>query len=117
MNSNEAIAKLAYWTFRFRTAVYAKQQVNVVDINKDTKCNLGEWLNGEATQIHGASPILARCLTEHAAFHREAYRVAAAVNSGNQGDVERLLAPGSPFFQATKTVSDTIVELFGSIDG
>jgi hypothetical protein len=59
MNSNEAITKHVQWTYRFRNAAHAKEQVDAAAIAKDNNCDLGKWLHGEGKQLHGAHPTLA----------------------------------------------------------
>jgi methyl-accepting chemotaxis protein len=111
MNTNEAIAKHAQWTFKFRTAIHEGQQLDVNAIARDNQCDFGKWLHGEGRSLYGDSPVHARCVADHAAFHREAAKVAAAVNARQKDRIESMLGPGTPYHDASKKVCTTIVEL------
>jgi hypothetical protein len=71
-------------------------------VRKDDCCPLGQWLHGKGRTQWGHLPGLTRLLDEHAAFHREAGRVAEVANRGDEAGVQRLLGTGSAFSRATQ---------------
>ena len=111
MDLSEAIQKHAQWKFRFRQALLTNEKMDAEAISKDNSCELGKWLHGDAQALHSHCKAHARCIVDHAAFHREAGKVAAAVNAGLKDEAERMLASGSAFSEASKTVSVTLIEL------
>ncbi len=115
MDFNEAIQKHAQWKFKFRNAVLLKEPVDVMAISKDNNCEVGKWLHGEAKALHGHCKAHAKCLADHAAFHLAAGKVADAVNGGNKDAVERLMAAGSAFAEASKKVGVSLIELQNEI--
>jgi methyl-accepting chemotaxis protein len=115
MDLNNAIQKHAEWKFKFRNAIFAKETFDAAAISKDNNCEFGKWLHGEAKTLYGKSAIFAKCLAEHAAFHVEAGKIAVAVNTKKQDEVERLLSAGSGFSETSKRVGVCIVELRNEI--
>jgi len=111
MDLNVAIQKHAEWKFKLRNAIHANETLDAAAISKDNNCEFGKWLHGEAKVLYGKIPVFASCIAEHAAFHVEAGKVAAAVNARKKEEVERLLSAGSGFAQTSKRVGIAIVEL------
>jgi aerotaxis receptor len=90
------------WKARLRDAVRLQEQFDVETVRKDDCCPLGQWLHGKGRTQWGHLPGLTRLLDEHAAFHREAGRVAEVANRGDEAGVQRLLGTGSAFSRATQ---------------
>jgi Chemoreceptor zinc-binding domain len=111
MDLNAAIQKHAEWKFKFRNALHGNEPMDTAAISKDNNCELGKWLHGEAKEIFGKTATYAKCVADHAVFHVEAGKIAAAVNSKRTDEVEYLLSAGSPFSEASKKVSISIIEL------
>lgn len=111
MDLNTAIQKHAEWKFKFRSAVHDNETLDAAAISKDNNCEFGKWLHGEAKAIFGKSAKYAQCVADHAAFHVEAGKVAAAVNTKKNDDVEQMIASGSAFAETSRKVGVSIVEL------
>lgn len=111
MDLDTAIQKHAEWKFKFRSALVEKQTLDAAAISKDNNCEFGKWLYGEAKTLYGKSATHADCLADHAAFHAEAGKVAAAINAGKMEEAERMLAGGSTYSEASKRVSVRIIEM------
>jgi hypothetical protein len=90
------------WKARLRDAVRLAEKFDVETVRKDDCCPLGQWLHGKGRTQWGHLPGLTRLLDEHAAFHREAGRVAEVANRGDEAGVQRLLGTGSAFSRATQ---------------
>ena len=106
-----AIGRHAEWKFRLRGAITRKEKLDVATISKDDQCVLGKWLHGNAAQKYGALACFKTCLADHAAFHREAGRVASEINAGNFAKAEEMLDYGTPYSNASQSVSKAIKEL------
>lgn len=111
MDLNAAIQKHAEWKFKFREALSSGTAMDAGAIAKDNGCEMGKWLHGEAHTKYGQRGAYVRCVANHAAFHVEAGKVAAAINAKKNAEAEKMLAAGSAFFEASKKVSLSIVEL------
>ncbi len=111
MDLNQAIQKHAEWKFKFRNALFSNEPMDATVISKDNQCEIGKWLHGEAGSLHGNSPAYAKCLADHAAFHVEAGKVAAAINAQKKDEAEHMLSADSAFSEASKRVSVSIVAL------
>jgi methyl-accepting chemotaxis protein len=114
---NAAIQKHAEWKFKFRNAIFSNEPMDAVAISQDNRCEIGKWLHGEAQTLYGKSPAYARCLADHAAFHAEAGKVAAAINQKKQNEAETMISADSAFAHASKKVGLSIVELKNAIGG
>lgn len=115
MDLSNAIQKHAEWKFKFRNALNANETLDAGAISKDNNCDLGKWLHGEARTLYWKSAAYAKCTADHAAFHVEAGKVAAAINAKKKGDAERLMSIGSAFAEASMRVGISIVELKNEI--
>ena len=115
MDLNNAIQKHAEWKFKFRNALHANETLDAGAISKDNNCELGKWLHGEAKTLYWKSAAYAKCIPDHAAFHVEAGKVAAAVNARKKDDAERLMSSGFAFAEASKRVGISIIELKNEI--
>lgn len=115
MDLNMAIQKHAEWKYKFRTAMTTLEPMDVATISKDNCCEIGKWLHGEAKASHGHLGGYAKCLSAHAAFHIEAGKIAALINSHKTDEAERMLASGTPYHEASKRVGVAIIELKNAI--
>jgi methyl-accepting chemotaxis protein len=111
MDLDNAIQKHAEWKTKLRNAIRANETLDAAAITKDNNCEFGKWLHGQAKTLYGKSPFYAKCLADHAAFHVEAGKVAAAVNAKKKDEAERLLASGSAFATISNKVGISILEL------
>jgi aerotaxis receptor len=106
-----AIAKHMEWKTKLRNAVMRGESLDSAEISRDDCCPLGQWLHGAGRSQWGHHPAFTTLLDQHAGFHREAGRVAGIVNAGRKDEVERQLAGGTPFAQATQATVMAIKRL------
>ena len=111
MDLDIAIQKHAQWKFKFLDALHTREHMDAAAISKDNNCEFGKWLHGDAKAQFGKEGSYAKCVTEHAAFHVEAGKIAVLVNAQNAVEAERLMATGSAYDQASKRVAVSIIEL------
>ena len=111
MDLDVAIQKHVQWKFKFRDALHNKEQMDAAAISKDNNCEFGKWLHGDAKAQFGKEGSYAKCVADHAAFHKEAGKVAVLVNANKPDEAERLMAAGSTYDQVSKRVTVSIIEL------
>ncbi len=111
MNLDEAISTHTGWKLRFRAAMNQKQQLDAESISKDDCCELGRWLHGEGKAKHGGRPEFLVAMERHRQFHVEAGKVAQLVNAQQYTQVEKQMANGSTYAQASSAISNAIIQL------
>lgn len=111
MNLDTAIQAHAQWKMKLRLAISRCEAVDAPTISADNCCELGRWMHGEGRSAFGRSPVFNECLTLHAAFHREAGRVATAINGRRYDDAEAMLAGGSAYNEASSAVGAALIRL------
>jgi methyl-accepting chemotaxis protein len=104
MDLQEAIKAHADWKMKLRGAISAQSALDAESISKDNGCALGKWLHGESKVAFGHYPAHVECVRHHAVFHREAGKIAAAINSGQYQSAERMLGAGTPYAEASHAV-------------
>jgi methyl-accepting chemotaxis protein len=117
MDLDIAIQKHAQWKFKFNShlqSVKSGQTVEALDvatIAKDNCCDFGKWLHGEAKARFAEKPAWSKCVTAHAEFHREAGKIAQALNAKKAEEAERMMAPHTAFAEASRAVGVAIIEM------
>lgn len=111
MDFDSAIAAHMQWKVKLRGAIAQQSQLDAASIAKDNVCSVGQWLHGEAKTKYGHLPSHAACLSAHAAFHREAGKIANLINQKHYGQAEDGLANGSPYMDASSEVAVTVTRL------
>ena len=111
MDLDIAIQKHAQWKFKFLDALHTREHMDAAAISKDNNCEFGKWLHGDAKAQFGKEGSYAKCVTEHAAFHVEAGKIAVLVNANKPDEAERMMAARSTYDQASKRVAVSIIEL------
>lgn len=111
MNLDEAISAHAQWKVKLAEAVAKRDTLNAAEISADNCCALGKWLHGEAKGTFSKSRRFQDLLTKHAHFHKEAGRIATAINAKQFTSAEAMLAAGEPFATASSAVAAAIIEL------
>lgn len=116
MYLENALTAHADWKQRFLDAIHTHEQLDTALIAADDRCQLGQWLHSEAKNEHGHLYAYARLLETHAAFHREAARVAALINRKEFEAARAQLELGSRYSHASHavfaaiTVSETAIK-------
>jgi methyl-accepting chemotaxis protein len=111
MNLDNAIQAHAQWKLTLRSAISRCETVDAAKISADNCCELGRWMHGEGRSILGQSPVFKECVTLHAAFHREAGRVAIAINGKRYDEANALLAGGSAYSEASSMIGAALIRL------
>jgi len=111
MDLDNAISKHAEWKLKFRSAISKEETMDIDTISKDNCCELGKWLHGEAKSRFGNMASYSDCVSKHAAFHLEAGKVAAAINSKKYTLAETMLDSGTPYAASSSAVGVAIMRL------
>ena len=111
MDLEPSIEKHAEWKTRFRAAMTQHLEMDPSIIAKVNYCELGKWLHGVAKTRFSHLPSYSACVASHEKFHREAAKVAEAINAKNYVEAESLLEDGSHFANASNEVSIAIMQL------
>lgn len=111
MDLNSASQAHAEWKVKLRMAIAKKESLDAATISKDNCCALGKWLHGEAKGQFGKFPAYLDCVSKHAEFHREAGKVASAINAADFDRASKMLDAGTPYAHATSAVSSAILGL------
>lgn len=111
MDFDQAIGAHVEWKTKLRSAINAQSQLDAAAASKDNVCPLGKWLHGEARAKYGHLGAYAACLNSHAAFHREAGRVANLINDRRYDEAKVALDAGAPYAQASMQTSVAITKL------
>jgi methyl-accepting chemotaxis protein len=108
---NLAAAKHAEWKIRFFKAIAGKMNFDQPSVAADDCCELGVWLHGAAGAKYGHLPSYTCCVSEHAAFHVEAGKIAAAINARRYDDASDMMSPGKHYAKASLAVKSAILAL------
>lgn len=111
MDFDQAISAHVEWKTRFRTAIAAQSQIDAATVSKDNLCPLGKWLHGDARAKYAHLAAFSTCLAAHAAFHREAGRVAGLINEHRFDDARAALEIGTPYAGASMNATVAITKL------
>ncbi|MGZ4955809.1 MAG: methyl-accepting chemotaxis protein [Methylobacter sp.] len=111
MELDTALRKHAEWKVKFRTAISHHDKLDVATISKDNCCDFGKWLHGN-TKLHlGHLNSFSECISQHAAFHVEAGKVAQAINENRHQEANTMLSTNSAFISASSAVGVAIMRL------
>lgn len=116
MDLTQAIQAHTEWKLKLRTAIARSETLDVAKIAVDNGCPLGSWLHGEARTRFGHLESYTKCLASHAAFHKEAGKVAQRVNMKKFAEAEEMLRAGSAFANASTAVGTAIIHLRAQCD-
>lgn len=111
MDLDKALHAHGEWKLKLRTAISKKEQLDATAIGADNRCPLGQWLHGDARGKYGKLKAYGNCVGKHADFHREAGKVAAAINQGRYTEAEAMLNGGTPYAAASSAVGGAILGL------
>ncbi|WP_333874382.1 methyl-accepting chemotaxis protein [Methylobacter sp.] len=111
MELDTALRKHAEWKVKFRTAISHHEKLDVATISKDNCCDFGKWLHGN-TKLHlGHLDSFSECISQHAAFHVEAGKVAQAINENRHQEANTMLSTNSAFISSSSAVGVAIIRL------
>jgi methyl-accepting chemotaxis protein len=104
MDLQEAIRAHSDWKTKLRGAISAKSTLDVDTIARDDCCILGKWLHGESRPMFGPLVSHVACVKKHAAFHKEAAKIASNINAKRYAEAEKMLETGGPYSSASNEV-------------
>nr|WP_253695219.1 MULTISPECIES: CZB domain-containing protein [unclassified Treponema] len=99
------------WKVKLRAAISTKEKLDIETISKDSECEFGKWLHGEARTKYGHLYSYKECLAKHAIFHAEAGKVAFAINNGRFNEAESMLSAESSFSTASNEIAAAVTAL------
>jgi methyl-accepting chemotaxis protein len=111
MDLTSAAQSHSEWKVKLRLAISNKDTLDAATISKDNCCALGKWLHGEAKAQFGKFPAYGDCVGKHADFHREAGKVASAINAADFERAGKMLDAGTPYAKASSAVGSAILGL------
>lgn len=111
MDLDQAIQKHAEWKLKFRKAISEHQEMDAITISKDNCCDLGKWLHGEAKSKFSKLVAYQTCVEKHAAFHKEAGKVATLINNKKYDEAEKTISGNTAYSQASSDVGLWIIKL------
>jgi methyl-accepting chemotaxis protein len=85
--------------------------MDAANISADNCCELGRWLHGDAKQRLGRFKSYTDCVGKHAAFHREAGKVAMAINAGKYAEAGAMLEGATPYAAASSAVGSALLAM------
>ena len=117
INLDNAIQAHADWRTKLRTAAINGEKLDADTISRDDCCEIGKWLHGAGNSKYGSKPTFVSLIAGHKVFHKEAGKVAQAVNQGAGAQAEQMLDSGTGFSRASIEVGRLIMQLKQEIKG
>lgn len=111
MELDSALQAHAEWKTKLRVAITKHEKVDATSLGRDDCCALGKWLHAGGKVRHGKQAEFQKLLSAHAAFHREAGRVAQVINQGEYARAVDMLGATSAYGTASNDVGVAILAL------
>lgn len=104
MDLSEAVAAHIRWKIRLLQCIHGQAEVpNAIEVAQDDVCELGKWLMGEGME-YASLASFHDTKRSHATFHLRAAEVVTAVERGEKGQAEAMLAADTPYGIASDAV-------------
>ncbi|MCA0041901.1 CZB domain-containing protein [Celeribacter litoreus] len=110
MDVNTAMAAHKAWLQKFRVAIDERQELDADTICLDNKCELGQWLHGDAKDQFGGHAFYEDTVDVHAKFHLQAAEVAKLINNHQFREASDQLKSGAAYQRATNLVLQALVK-------
>ncbi|MDO9165485.1 MAG: methyl-accepting chemotaxis protein, partial [Rhodoferax sp.] len=117
INLDNAIQAHAEWRTKLRSAATRQEKLDAETISRDDCCELGKWVHGAGQSKFGGKPTFVDLIHAHQEFHKEAGKVARAVNQGAGAGAEKMLESGTSFSRASSEVGRLIIQFKGELKG
>lgn len=111
MHLGNAIAAHNEWKDKFRAAIAKQDTIDMATVSADNCCALGKWLYGEGKRLFGKLPSHTHCVAIHRMFHREAGKIAEAINSQHFLEAESMLGTDTHFAKTSNALTAAILRL------
>lgn len=105
---DNAILAHHVWKNKLRAAIASKSQLDAATFARDDCCEIGQWLYGEGSALHGSKPQFTVLIEKHKAFHIEAGKIAVQINAANFAQASRMTESGTPFAVASLAVAQAV---------
>jgi methyl-accepting chemotaxis protein len=109
---DKAIGAHGMWKSRLKMAIDSgKIDAPIPTISADNKCAFGEWLYGpEVTAAQKASPHYQKVRTLHAAFHKQAAKVAEYATKGQKAEALKSIGLAGDYAKASADLTTAMRE-------
>ena len=111
MDFDSALQAHSDWRLKFRLEIAQQGSMDASAVSAHDRCPLGEWLLAEGKIKYGNLKAHGECVSAHAAFHREAGKVAEKINLKRFAEAEAMLGADSAYSSASVAVAVTILRL------
>jgi methyl-accepting chemotaxis protein len=111
MDFSEALHAHVRWSLRFKDAIEDEETLDVETISAADRCELGNWLHGEAQAKYGTRNAYLDCVAKHTHLHRVAGKLAQLINEGDYAQAETMLHDGSAYTEASIELGTAITRL------
>lgn len=112
MTAEEAIRLHREWKDKFRSTMATGETLDAEQIGCDSACPFGQWLGSKGRLHYGGLRAYEQCREFHAQFHREAAKVADAVNAGRLLEADRMLGHGTAYAKSSESLAVSVISLF-----
>jgi methyl-accepting chemotaxis protein len=117
VNFDDAIQVHAAWKARLAAYIESPDgRLQSSEIGADNRCQLGQWLHGEAEQEFSSLPEYQALISEHTRFHRLAGKIVDRVNSGEPVNAVAILGGASEYATASLNVAKAILDLRAKVE-
>lgn len=96
---------------KFIAAIESRWQLDAAIISKADRCNLGNWLHGEAERKYKFLKSYKPCMDAHDEFHTQAAKIARQIVLGEYDSARAMLEGGTPFSKSLATLGMTLIQL------
>lgn len=83
--------------YKMLCAIDEKRRVDANEISPDNGCELGEWLQRQASKPGSQQTVIVELADSHTNFHQEAHKIANMINSGQYEEASRALGLCTPY--------------------
>jgi hypothetical protein len=111
MNLDNAVQTHAQWKTKLRLAIAKHEELDLVSLARDDRCELGGWLHGEGKSSYGRLKSYGDCFHKHLEFHREVTKVAKAVNAKQFDTAETMLGAGTAYAKASSALGVSFLQM------
>ena len=112
MNFDDAVRAHSAWKKKLRDyAAKRDGSLKQSEVEHDYRCELGQWIHGEAKARHARMPEYAALARDHAAFHKAAGKVVAQIDAGTYRSEDTALGSASPFSKCSSACVTAIMAM------
>ncbi len=101
MDLDKEILAHCEWRRNLKAAISYQGQLDAATLGRDDCCAFGKWLHGEGAQHYGKNTGFTNLVQKHRDFHKEAGKVASAINARHFEEARRMIEPASAFGAAS----------------